>query len=255
MSARELSVGGPMMQQVIFIADDFGRDAPTNNAIREGHLNGALHGASLMLGQPGTEQAIEIARDHPGLRLGWHIHLCDSTPATFGSWPWGRSPLMAGLLLAFFGRRIRAEMSAQWNLFEMSGIPCSFVNSHHHIHAHPAVLQAIGALLPASFGGWLRGFNVRPFSRRLPAHARVLRLVGTRALARSPLPMRCSDTTWGLDRLCAMDALEIEAVLPTLGQGLHEFIFHPRGTDDDADFGALINLRGRVGSAPHPKRG
>lgn len=235
-----------MMRQVAFIADDFGRDAPTNDAVIRSHLNGALDGASLMLGQPGTEEAIELARLHPTLRVGWHIHLCDSRPVSLAQWPWGSSPLKAGLLLVFYYRGIRSEMSAQWARFRASEIPASFMNSHHHLHAHPVVMSVLRDLLPRPFGGWLRGFNIRAFSRHLPLHARVLRVAGTRTLARSNPLFQCSDSTWGLDRLFAMDAQEIANVLPRLGPGLHEFVFHPRRTSADADFTALQELRSRA---------
>ncbi len=231
-----------MIRRMAFIADDFGRSASTNEAILDGHIHGALDGASLMLGQPGTGHAIELARSHPGLAVGWHIHVCDSIPMTTRSWPWNRSPLAAGLCLAIFGRRIRAELRAQWQCLMASGLHCSFINSHHHLHAHPAILGIIRSLLPRSFDGWLRGFNIRPFARHLPLHAKVLRFAGTRSLAGSGLPLRRSDTTWGLDRLFSMSAHEIEAVLPHLGSGLHEFIFHPRGGAADADAAALRAL-------------
>lgn len=231
------------MHQVTFIADDFGRDAATNEAIIEGHLNGALTGASLMLGQPGTEHAIDLARAHPSLAVGWHMHLCDSWPTTARTWSWGNSPLVAGLLLGLDRSRVRAELDLQWNRFRASGIPCSFINSHHHMHAHPAVLRVLRTLLPHASDAWLRGFNIRTFSRHLPLRARILRFAGTRALANSGLPIRRSGSTWGLDRLFAMDAREIEIVLQRLGPGLHEFIFHPRSKDADADLKALLDPR------------
>ena len=37
--------------QLAFVADDFGRDAPVNQAILHAHRHGALTGASLMMGQ------------------------------------------------------------------------------------------------------------------------------------------------------------------------------------------------------------
>ena len=81
----------------VFIADDFGLDEATNLAILRAHCAGALHGASLMLGQPGTDHAVALAREHPTLLIGWHLHLCDSRPATRSAWPWGASPGRAGL--------------------------------------------------------------------------------------------------------------------------------------------------------------
>jgi hypothetical protein len=41
-----------------------------------------------------------------------------------------------------------------------------------------------------------------------------------------------------------MDAAEISTVLPTLGDGLHEFLFHPRTADEsDPDTRCLLALK------------
>jgi hypothetical protein len=43
-----------------------------------------------------------------------------------------------------------------------------------------------------------------------------------------------------------MNASEVAHAIHGLPQGRHEFIFHPRSTQDDPDFKALIDLRRRV---------
>ena len=47
---------------------------------------------------------------------------------------------------------------------------------------------------------------------------------------------------WGLDRTFQMQADEVLRALPTLGDGRHEFLFHPR-TDNDPDQRALLFLK------------
>ena len=49
----------------------------------------------------------------------------------------------------------------------------------------------------------------------------------------------------GLDRTFRMNADEIASVLPTLPDGSHEFIFHPRH-ENDADQRALLELKRRT---------
>jgi chitin disaccharide deacetylase len=48
-------------REVFFIAEDFGMTPEVNRAIVEAHRRGALQGASLMVGQPGTADAIRAA--------------------------------------------------------------------------------------------------------------------------------------------------------------------------------------------------
>lgn len=240
-----------MARQVIFTADDFGRDAPTNEAIIQSHAGGALRAASLMMGQPGTDGAIKLALENPSLVVGWHAHVCDASPVTGNPAPLASSPLLTGLAMALYGRRIRAELKGQWALFMASGLPCAFINSHHHLHAHPVVLSFIANAIHDAPGAWVRAFNIRSFSGHLPAHAQMLRFFGRRTLAALPSSVLRSTTTWGLDRTFAMNAQEIAAVLPGLGPGLHEFIFHPR-QKNDRDSQALANLVSHHGISPSP---
>ena len=155
------------MKRVVFIADDFGVGEPVNRAIVHAHRHGALTGAALMMGQPGTDHAVALARENPSLEVGWHLHLCDSRPLTVTEWPWSRSPLWAGLAIGLTGRGralARREIGAQWEAFRASGLRCAFVNAHHHLHVHPFVMRTLLATLPEDFSGWLRWG--RPRSRR-----------------------------------------------------------------------------------------
>jgi predicted glycoside hydrolase/deacetylase ChbG (UPF0249 family) len=220
-----------MNKQVIFVADDFGLTAKINEAISHAHLSGILHGAALMMAQHGTEEAVAMARAHPHLQTGWHLHLNDSRPATLERWPWGASPLRAGLSIAFSGSEreiMRREVARQWELFCATGLPCHFVNSHHHIHAHPAVYQTLREVLGTGFNGWIRLGDVRYFQ---PAFRLLNSASWVSALFRRERGLstwRTTDTLWGLDRLFSMKAEEVQKAIETLPEGFHEFLFHPR---------------------------
>ena len=145
--------------KIHLIADDFGMNAETNAAIMHCFFQGALTGASLMMGQPGTEEAIALAKENPNLAVGIHFHLTDSTPMTISSWAWGRSPTKAGIAIGMSSRARAlacAELEAQWMAYKESGLPCSFVNTHHHLHAHPYVFQEMADLLCDESCGWIR---------------------------------------------------------------------------------------------------
>jgi len=235
------------VNHVAFVADDFGLDAGINAAILRAHREGVLTGASLMMGQPGTAEAVEMARDFPGLEIGWHLHLCDSQPLTMRAWPWGRSPVKAGLCLVLSPscrRRILQEISRQWQAFLETGLPCRFINSHHHLHLHPWVAREMCRVL-GSFGNlWFRGGRFRALGTGESFTARVTRYVGALragALSGAGFP-RCADSVWGVNRLHRMDAAEIRNVAESLPAGLHEFLFHPTSREGDADLLALLSL-------------
>src|SRR5476649_2752184 len=116
-----------MAKEVIFVADDFGMDRETNEAILYAHTSGHLTGAALMMAQLGTEDAVAKARAHPALQIGWHLHLNDSVPATTDRWPWGASPARAGFAIGLSPsarRLMRKEIARQWELFQATGLEC-----------------------------------------------------------------------------------------------------------------------------------
>jgi hypothetical protein len=233
-------------REVLFIADDFGMRPDVNRAIVHAHRHGVLHGASLMMGQPATEDAVRLARDNPDLQVGWHLHLCDSQPITRAAWPWGKSHSRAGwtIGLSSSARRLMCdEVKVQWELFHATGLPCAFVNSHHHLHAHPFVYTALLGVLPPQFGGWIRLGKPRFFPA---ARGVILAGIADRVfleLRRRRCPHRHSDTMWGLGRTFHMQAQEVADAARQLRPGLHEFFFHPRNVDNDADLRCLLELK------------
>ncbi len=233
-------------RQILFIADDFGMSPEINAAIVRAHRRGALHGACLMMGQPGTADAIARASDNPSLQIGWHLHLNDSKPLTVDAWPWGRSPAAAGLAIGLMPRMrrlARREIDAQWEAFRQTGLPCRFINTHHNLHVHPVVRRQLVRLIPLDFSGWVRWGTPRFFAKGSgPRGYRVLDRIFLQP-HRGRLPWRVSSTLWGIDRVFGMDAAEVQRVLPGLGAGLHEFVFHPRTRNPhDADTKSLLDL-------------
>lgn len=234
-----------MQKEVIFVADDFGLNAEINQAVLHTYSSGALRAASLMMAQPGTEEAVAMARAHPGLRVGWHLHLNDSQPATQAQWPWGASPARAGLSISFSRQAanlMRREVARQWDLFQATGLPCHFINSHHHLHAHPAVYRAIVKTVGDAFDGWIRLGRVRFFNRTLPTFSTAFLVDACLRRERKLSSWRSSDTLWGLDRTFAMKAGEIRAARVNLPEGCHEFLFHPR-TLSCPDTQCLLQLK------------
>ncbi len=216
-----------------------------NCAIMHAHRSGNLHAAALMMGQAGTKEAIAMARENPRLQIGWHLHLNDSQPTTLSQWPWGASPTRAGIEIGFSPQSravMRKELARQWELFQKTGLPCEFINCHHHLHAHPAIYRALVEVLGPDFKGWIRLGRIRSFepgglsfgaSRVLDVFFQRLRKLST---------WRSTDTLWGLDRLFTMNAREVREAVATLPEGFHEFLFHPR-TLFCPDTQCLLELR------------
>lgn len=234
-----------MAREIAYIADDFGVSEEINGAILHAHREGVLTGAVLMMGQPATGHAAELAHANPSMEVGWHLHLVDSRPLTLDAWPWGASHTRAGIALAVSpGARaaVRREIEAQWAAFRDTRLDCRFANAHHHLHVHPFVRRAMLEVMGSDFDGWLRWGRLCCFDRS--AAALGYRLLDGTLLAphRGRLPYRESTTLWGIDRTFRMRAEEIRRVLPTLGDGLHELMFHPRSLDHN-DTLCLLELK------------
>ena len=239
-----------MRRKIVFVADDLGLSAEVNDAVVHAHRQGVLSGASLMMGQPGTEDAVSRARECPELEVGWHLHLADSQPCSRERWPWGSSPAAAGFAIGLLpkARRLaRDEIRRQWDVFQATGLDCRFINTHHHLHVHPFIRATLVETLPSDFHGWLRWGRPCFFDG---GAGRTLHSAIHRVLQRpytQGLGLECSSTLWGVDRTFRMNAAEIRDVLPTLQDGLHEFMFHPRRIDSDLDVQCLIELGSHLG--------
>jgi hypothetical protein len=236
-----------MPREIAFIADDLGMTPEINDAICHVHEAGALTGAALMMAQHGTDDAVARARALPSLQIGWHLHLNDSIPATTQHWPWGASPARAGWSIGLFPAAcalMRREVARQWELFQATGLPCRFLTSHHHLHAHPFVWHAMREVVGPQAESWVRLGQARWFTGPPPG-MRLGHAAGEffQRRRRRLSPWRASDTLWGLDRIFTMKAVEVRAALATLpGDGLHEFLFHPR-TRSCPDTRCLLELK------------
>ncbi|WP_294144075.1 ChbG/HpnK family deacetylase [uncultured Selenomonas sp.] len=141
------------MPNIILNADDFGRHALINAAVRDGVERGLLRSASLMAGEPAFDEAVAIAKTHPQLGVGVHFTLVDGRPvlppdkipSLVGSDGRFRPNHMAFVCDCFLGhiRRddIRREFTAQAQKILRAGLRPEHVDSHQHIHILPGVFS------------------------------------------------------------------------------------------------------------------
>lgn len=153
---------------ILFTADDFGVSTPVNEAIVKAHRAGTLHAASLMMGQPATAEAVQLAREYPSLRVGLHITLVDGKAVLPPSEIPGltdargyflKSPARSWLRYLFkpaLKQQLEKEVQAQFDAFRETGLPLSHVDGHHHEHIHPRVFPRIVNLAKIHGARWIR---------------------------------------------------------------------------------------------------
>lgn len=148
----------PSVRKLVVNGDDFGYSHAVNQAIIRSHTSGILTSASLMVTGEAFSEAVQLARQHPGLGVGLHLvvgtgravlpswqipHLVDSS----GAFP--DDPLVVGLRYQFnraARRELFQEIRAQLQRFRDTGLVLSHVDGHLHNHVHPYVLQCLVSL-------------------------------------------------------------------------------------------------------------
>jgi hopanoid biosynthesis associated protein HpnK len=237
------------LKSLIVTADDFGMTVPVNEAIEASHKNGILSATSLMTGGEAFADAVDRARGLPALGVGLHIHLVDSRPVLppekipdlvgpDGSF--SNNPELFGFKLFFspeMRRQAEAEITAQFERFETTGLMMDHVNGHHHFHMHPVVTDAIAKLAPR-FGSPPVRFPVEPFGPSLQAGGdKPIRrffnwafYAGLTHRMRNKLKsagLSLNDHVFGVTDTGGMTEARILAYLDHLPEGITELYAHP----------------------------
>jgi hopanoid biosynthesis associated protein HpnK len=213
------------------------------------HTVGILTAASLMVTAPAAQDAIEIARRLPRLRVGLHLVLVEGRPLlppeqlshlVDGSGYFRTD--MAALGFDIFARpaarrQLRAEIEAQFAAFRAAGLAFDHVNAHKHFHVHPTIGRTVIAVA--------RRYGVRGL--RLPIEPRTVvtegeaqprsiwsvapwaKLLGSAARRAG---MRTPDAVFGLAFSGAMDEERLVGLLRRLPEGLSEIYVHPATCND-----------------------
>jgi chitin disaccharide deacetylase len=233
---------------LIVNADDFGISEGVNRGIAEAHRRGILSSTTIMANMPAFDHARRISSENPNLGVGVHLTLTGGKPLL----PPDKVPHLvdgAGRFLrldrfmvrltagSIPGREIEAELVAQLERALEAGFPLDHLDSHHHVHAHPAI-QPVAIRL--ALGYEIRGIRcpVEISPREVSAKPSVmkalvlstlgslLRLRARRAGLASPDHFR------GLVLGMAFSTGPLHAMLRRLPRGVTELMCHPGYPDD-----------------------
>jgi hopanoid biosynthesis associated protein HpnK len=259
--------GPPAPRRLIVNADDFGLNTATNQAVIRAHREGILTTASLMVNEPGFEEAVEMAREHPRLGVGLHLTLLgghsslspDQIPGLVNaSGEFLNHPVLTGLRFFFrssLRSQLRSEIHAQFKKFQATGLHLDHINGHLHLHLHPTVfciLTEDAARLGIQRMRLTRDpfrLNLRVASGRLvyrASHAIIFGLLSRRAKpVLDRLGIRYTRQVFGLLQNALVDVPYLKALLPSLPPGDSELYSHPSVDDFKNELNALINPRVR----------
>jgi len=221
-----------------------------NEAVETAHATGILSAASLMVNGPAVEDAIARARRMPTLRVGLHLVLVDGAPLlprdhvpdlldANGTLRTDLVKLGAEVFVRSETRRqLAAEIAAQFEAYEATGLRLDHVNAHHHFHVHPTITTLI-LDIGQRFG--LRAVRVPAEPTRVLARiestakphrnwgvAPWMALLRRRVRARG---LTAADQVFGVAWSGAMTEARVGAILQNLPEGSTEIYFHPATVD------------------------
>ncbi len=224
------------------------------------HRDGVLRSASLMVGAPAAEDAIERALRMRSLAVGLHVVLVNGRPVL----PPERVPdlvdergeFLVDLVRAgfrFFLRpgaraQLAAEIRAQFERFARTGLGLDHVDAQSHMHVHPTVFGSI-VRIGREYG--MRAIRIprEPFgtTRSIAPWLSLMRARARRA------GIVCNDYAFGVTEAGALTEQRVLQLIEALPDGVTEIFFHPatrafsgadRGTDRyawEAELAALTS--------------
>ncbi len=236
------------LKTLIVTGDDFGRNPEVNAAIVRYHAAGALTHASLMVAEPGVDEAVTLARERPGLCVGLHLTLCAgrATEPSMLSDAAGNflaSPAWAGLRYAWQARLrepLRAEIRRQFEKFRALGFPPTYWDGHTHLHLHPLVFQ-LTLPIAREFGFRFVRLVREPGPPALvPWIFQKLSAAAIPALQQAGIGF--ADRVIGLRQTGRMSLEVFRSALAAHRAGATEIYFHPGAELDPPDPAALAGL-------------
>jgi chitin disaccharide deacetylase len=254
------------LRRLIVNADDFGFTSGVNRAIVEAYTRGVVTSSTLMANGTAFAEAVQLARDVPGLSVGCHVVLIDGLPVleseripSLTASRRFRDGLKSFAMRAITGRidadQVCGEAKAQICKIQASGLVVSHVDTHKHTHLFPHILRP---LLRAAQECGVRALR-NPFGPRFPlrssrllarpnlwtryAEVRILRrFAGTFRQAVDREGFATPDGTLGIEVTGTLDETLFRAIAQSIPEGTWEFVCHP-GYNDAALQAAKTRLR------------
>ncbi|EPE61750.1 ydjC-like family protein [Exiguobacterium sp. S17] len=134
---------------VLINADDFGLTTGVNRGIIDSHVHGIVNSATLMMNGYAVDEAVALAKLHPGLHVGVHLALTWGRPLAKTSSPLTKEDGTFRYTNRFLTEAapdpelVYLEWKAQIEAFRATGLSLHHLDSHHHVHGWPAIQDVI----------------------------------------------------------------------------------------------------------------
>ena len=229
------------MRRLIVSGDDLGLHPGINAGVVRCHLEGIVTSASLCPNGKAFEDAVTALRGAPELDVGVHLTLVGETPllpadrlrtlAPAGRLPAHFPALFARLMTGRIREReIEDEMAAQVARARDAGLRVSHLDSHQHVHLHPALLPVVVRIAHRFGIGAVRASpRVGSWWSLRPALIGLASRLATRRLRAAGL--RTPDALVGIAETGRLDTARLDSLVASLPEGTSELVCHPGAGD------------------------
>lgn len=246
------------MKRLIVNADDFGFTRGVNAGIVRAYETGIVTSTTIMANGAAFQDAVELARENPGLGVGCHMTIVGGQPVADISripslvddertLPSTLTKLMIKLARGSVSTdEIANEFRAQLERVVGAGIRPTHLDTHKHSHTHAQVMEAL-ARVAGEFGikcvrNPFEGLFARPRLSSLSKWAYLKQSALSAAIQPGAVQFNRLARTYGLKtpdrfigvRLTGMlDSAAIRSMMESLSEGTTELMCHPGVSDDD----------------------
>ncbi|MCF6138498.1 chitin disaccharide deacetylase [Pseudalkalibacillus berkeleyi] len=144
--------GAISLIQLLVNADDFGYSRGVNYGIMDAHKHGIVNSTTMLMNMQGTDQAIELAKENPDLKVGVHLTLtcgkalAPKVPSLTSDDGTFRMTRKFERIEEVRVEDVEMEWSAQIEAFLQTGLVPTHMDSHHHIHGQSKLLSVVKRL-------------------------------------------------------------------------------------------------------------
>ena len=248
------------MKRLIVNADDFGFTRGVNAGIVQAYRTGIVTSTTIMANGAAFEDAVELARQNPGLGVGCHLAVVGGRPVADpsevpslvdgdGALPASLSKLLIKLARGSVSTNdLVREFRSQLERLTRAGINPTHLDTHKHSHTHAQVMSALARVavefgvkcvrnpfesifVPASLVRLSKLAYVKQSMMSaaiLPGAIRFKRLVREHGL-------KTPDRFFGVKLTGMLDSAAVRSMMESLGEGTAELMCHPGIYDGDLE--------------------
>lgn len=221
------------MKWFMLVADDFGINSAVNRAVELAHRAGAVRLVSLMVTGGAAQEASAMAHNNPEMIAGLHLHVDELVGADPAVWAGNRCAGLSEMVnRPALADAIRHECERQIETYFSLGFSPTFLNSHFHIHAIPALADVFIDLAGEHGFGFMR---FSPHDRLLDHPDLPISKKDLEETARKLADRGIRHADWYKPTFCYFYP-------PDLPAGLTEIAFHPSWGDSEIGHFDLARL-------------